>query len=92
MPTRPRARARLQVRYTEAELAEEQVCLGIVNDANSRLMLKAMVPLAGLTPRVHYNLKLVMPGGLLGSSVALYVTLCLLDCPKLEARCGGGGN
>ena len=34
--------------YTEHELDEEQLCLGIVNDSNSRLMLKASIPLAGL--------------------------------------------
>jgi hypothetical protein len=75
-----------QVRYTEQELQSEELCLGIVNDVNSRLMLKASVPLSSLLPRVHYNLKLTMPGGLLGSSVALYVSLCLVDCPLRENR------
>ena len=75
-----------QVDYTEQELAREELCLGIVNDSNSRLMLKASVPLTTLIPRVHYNLKIAMPGGLLGSSVVLYVTLCLVDYPGLEHR------
>ncbi len=49
-------------------------------------MLKATVPLAHVQPRQHYNLKLLMHGGPLGSPVVLYVTLCLLDCPKREVR------
>jgi hypothetical protein len=70
----------------EDELADESLHFAIMNDDNSLLMLKASLPLAHLLPRVHYNLKLVMPGGPLGSSVGLYVSLCLVECPRLEAR------
>ena len=37
-------------------------------------------------PHLH-SLKLLMRGGPLDSRVALYVTLCLTDTPKMQLRC-----
>ena len=38
-------------------------------------------------PHLH-SLKLLMRGGPLDSRVALYVTLCLTDTPKMQLRWG----
>eukprot|EP00798_Chlamydomonas_sp_ICE-L_P001244 gene1244-32592_t len=76
----------LQVKYSEGELSNEKLYISITNDLNSRLMLKCCVPLGHVVPRVHYNLQLMIPGGALGGSVVLYVTLCLTDCPAMEMR------
>lgn len=72
----------------EADIGSESLHFAIMNDDNSLLMLKAAVPLAHLLPSLHYNLKLVMPGGPLGASVGLYVSVCLTNCPRMEARWG----
>ncbi len=50
------------------------------------LVGRPQVPLAELTPCTHHRMKLNVPGGPLGSTVALYVTLYLKDCPRREAR------
>ncbi|KAG2429296.1 hypothetical protein HXX76_011064 [Chlamydomonas incerta] len=68
----------LELRYSEAELAAgEQLLLALVNNSNSRLMIKAALPLAALVPDRTYNLRLLLPGGPLGSAVHLYVSLVL---------------
>eukprot|EP00195_Chlamydomonas_chlamydogama_P003162 CAMPEP_0202919350 /NCGR_PEP_ID=MMETSP1392-20130828/75650_1 /ASSEMBLY_ACC=CAM_ASM_000868 /TAXON_ID=225041 /ORGANISM="Chlamydomonas chlamydogama, Strain SAG 11-48b" /LENGTH=598 /DNA_ID=CAMNT_0049612687 /DNA_START=111 /DNA_END=1904 /DNA_ORIENTATION=- len=76
----------LQVKYAEGELPKEKLMIAIVNDDNSRLLLKCAVPLAHIVPNVHYNLKLIMPGGPLGSNVTLHISLCLVDSPRSELR------
>ncbi len=60
-----------QLRIKEEELGSEKVHLGLVNDGNSKMMLKCNVPLSGLVPEQHYGLRLLMKGGPLNSSVAL---------------------
>lgn len=47
---------------------------------------QASLPLGALVPYKHWNLRLVMPGGPLGSAVHLYVTAVLTDCPRLQQR------
>lgn len=74
----------MQVRQNE--LDQERLHLAIVNDTNSKLMLKCALPVGHLLPGCHYNLRLLLPGGAAGGSVALYVTLCLSDAPKAHAR------
>ena len=49
------------------------------------------LPLSDLLPGCHYNLRLALPGGPLGSTIKLYVTLCLQDCPRMELRCRQAG-
>ncbi|KAG2496621.1 hypothetical protein HYH03_005442 [Edaphochlamys debaryana] len=86
--TRPSWNQVLTVRYDETELAagREQLLLAVVNNTSHRLMIKAALPLAALLPGRHYNLRLLLPGGPLGSSVQLYVTLVLAEAPGLQHR------
>ncbi|KAG1661151.1 hypothetical protein FOA52_002526 [Chlamydomonas sp. UWO 241] len=76
----------LQVRVREDELGSEKLHLAIVNDANSKMMLKCAVPLGNLLPGLHYNLRLKLQGGPLDSRVSLDVTLCLTAAPRRQIR------
>ncbi|KAG2437608.1 hypothetical protein HYH02_011248 [Chlamydomonas schloesseri] len=77
----------LELRYSEAELAAgEQLLLALVNNSNSRLMIKAALPLAPLVPDHTYNLRLLLPGGPLGSAVHLYVSLVLTGAAAAGRR------
>ncbi|MEW5309909.1 MAG: hypothetical protein WDW38_001752 [Sanguina aurantia] len=76
----------LTLKYAEDELNTERLLLALVNDDHSRLMLKCSLPLAHILPGLHYNLRLLLPGGPLGSRVSLFVSICLVACPRTALR------
>lgn len=80
----------MQVALLEEDLAEEKLLLAVVNDADSRLVMRTAVPLASVVPGVHYSLKLVTAQG-----ACLYITMALAQGARTELRhqrSGGGGG
>jgi hypothetical protein len=76
------------VSYREESVPQESLLLAVVADDTSRLLCHAALPLAGVVPGLHYNLKLLFPPAapVAGQPAALYVTLCLQPAARTQAR------